>query len=193
MRNGSFEAGESHWASYSTGDYRLITDEPDVPAHSGNWKAWLGGVDDETSLIEQAVTVPSNGMLTYWMRIYSSDPACSSEADIAAVILDDGSDDPPVVDVMYLCEDTATTGYIQRTINLAPYAGWRVNLSFHAATDLARNSHWIVDDVALQGQSIQQLGTAGVDMELATAVRQRLEQDAHRAVIASPKQRTWRR
>ncbi len=192
MRNGSFEAGESNWASYSSGGYTVITDDPDAPAHSGRWKTWFGGVNDDISVIEQAVTVPSNGLLSYWMWIDSVDPECSSEADIAGVLLDNGSNDAPVVDAWYLCDETVTAGYVQRTINLAPYAGWTVNLSFLAATDLAIESSWLIDDIALHGQSVQQLQAPVLDQELVKAVRQRLEQGAFRVSAASPQQRTWR-
>jgi len=78
--NGNFEAGHTGWTEHSLQGWDLIvnTDEPNmIPPHSGVWAAWLGGDDDETATLEQAVYVPASApYLGYWYVI-GSEEVCS--------------------------------------------------------------------------------------------------------------------
>jgi hypothetical protein len=143
--NGDFEQGRTCWLEDSSNGYALITDdfEGSINAHSGLWGAWLGGDDNETSIIYQQITVPRGGpRLSYWYWIGSSD-TCGF--DIGEVIINED-----VVDSLWLCENENTGGWVQRTVDLSAYAGQSVTLYILADTDSTFNSNLFIDDMQIQ-------------------------------------------
>jgi hypothetical protein len=160
--NGGFEQGHAVWAEYSTSGLAIITTQLSVTGpHSGQWAAWLGGSDGESSLIEQTITVNKNApSLTYWHWV-DSDEVCGY--DVAGVVIDNGANvDPTILDAFWLCSSTATNGWRQRTISLQKYIGKTITLGWLAGDDASGNpSGWYVDDVSTQGA--KQANLAGVD------------------------------
>ncbi len=76
--NGDFEEGQDgSWREYSSNGWDLIVNAGypyGVYPHSGDWIAWLGGDNNETSRISQTITVPpGKPYLHIWIWTYSSD------------------------------------------------------------------------------------------------------------------------
>ncbi len=145
IANGDFELGSVYWLESSTNGWPLIVTGTDlsVDAHSGTWAAWLGGDMQETSSIEQEVTVPGGTpALAYWHWISSYD-ACGY--DVARVRING-----VVVSQYDLCQSNNTGGWVPRTVSLAPYAGQRVRLRIEAQTGASTSSSLRVDDVTFQ-------------------------------------------
>ena len=144
LLNGNFEAGTANWTQSSSHNWPLIVNSDQVeglPTHSGIWIAWLGGDDDETSTIEQTVTVPPDRpFLTYYHGIASED-ACGY--DFGRVLVDGA-----VVEQYTLCRSNNTPDWAYRVVNLSAYAGRTVALQFRATTDGSLNSNLLIDDVA---------------------------------------------
>ena len=144
LLNGNFEAGPANWTQSSTHNWPLIVNSDaidDLPTHSGIWIAWLGGDDNETSIIEQAVTVPADRpYLTYYYGIASKD---SCGYDFGRVLING-----LVVEEYTLCRNNNTPDWAYRVINLSAYAGQTVALQFRATTDGSLNSNLLIDDVA---------------------------------------------
>jgi hypothetical protein len=158
ITNGDFEDGSTGWVEYSTHGWDLIvTDLPaDVTPHSGTWAVWLGGDLDDTSYIQQQVTVPpSRPYLKYWHWIASED---SCGWDIGGVVID-GS----VVDAYNLCETENTGGWTQNVVDLTAYAGQSVSLQLRVETDSSLNSNLFVDDVAFQANSMSAQDHSSLD------------------------------
>jgi hypothetical protein len=154
--NGNFESGPTGWTEFSSNGFPLILAPPDliVPAHSGSWAAWLGGFDDEISIIEQQVTVPGSApYLAYYHWIGSND-ACGF--DFGGVIINGSI----VVDVYNLCTSTNTGGWVKHVVNLGAYAGQSVSLEIRAETDISLISNLFVDDVVFQSTPTKDLETA---------------------------------
>jgi Mg-chelatase subunit ChlD len=144
LLNGNFEAGPVDWTQSSSHNWPMIVNSDQVeglPTHSGIWIAWLGGDDDETSTIEQTVTVPPDRpWLTYYHGIASED-ACGY--DFGRVLVDGA-----VVEQYTLCRSNNTPDWAYRVVNLSAYAGQTVALQFRATTDGSLNSNLLIDDVA---------------------------------------------
>ncbi len=143
--NGDFERGAVEWAEYSSNGWDLIvTDFPgNLPLHSGNWAVWLGGDDNETSRIQQQITVPAiRPYLSYWHWIASEDD-CSYDYGYVAV-------NGATVDSYDLCEEMKTDEWVQHTVDLRAYAGQTVALEIRAETDSSLNSNLFIDDVTFQ-------------------------------------------
>jgi len=148
--NGDFESGPGvGWEEYSSQGWALILSESNLPiaAHGGSWAAWLGGDNDEISIIRQVVTVPPSApYLTYWHWIDSGD-LCGY--DFGGVIINDTT----IVDVYDLCGSTDTGGWVKHSVNLSAYAGQTVPLQIRAETDVSAVSNLFVDDVSFQSSA----------------------------------------
>ena len=158
LLNGDFEQGATAWTEASFQGWRIIVNRNEVeglPTHSGIWSAWLGGDDNEISLIEQAVTVPpARPFLTYYHGIGSED-ACGY--DFGGVLVNGA-----VVDVYDLCEDSSTGGWVRHVVNLSDYAGQTVALQIRVETDASLNSNLFVDDVAFSSSGAAVAGDVPV-------------------------------
>jgi murein DD-endopeptidase MepM/ murein hydrolase activator NlpD len=146
LANPGFEEGPAQgWREFSSGGYGLILDRDfpsDVTPHSGAWLAWLGGVDDDISTIEQDVTVPvAAPVLRYWAWVVSAD---SCGHDFAWVFVDAVQ----IVEEFSLCEPANTVGWVQRSVDLSAFAGAAVTLRVKVETDGAFASSFFVDDFA---------------------------------------------
>jgi C1A family cysteine protease/predicted secreted protein len=145
LRNGDFESGrDGSWSEYSSNGWALIMPAADlpIPPHGGNWAAWLGGDDDETAILSQRVTIPSNATtLNYWYGIGSQD-YCGY--DYASVQF--GS---VTVQAYNLCSSTNTGGWVSRQIDVTGWRGQTVDLRFVVTTDGSLNSNFFLDDVSL--------------------------------------------
>ena len=113
---------------------------------SGGWVAWLGGLDNEISVIAQSVTLPATGpvYLRYYYQI-ATDETVICDADFAGVLVNS-----TVVWQTGLCQASATTDWTAGTIDLSTYAGQTVSLEFRVETDFSLPSSLFLDDVALQ-------------------------------------------
>ncbi len=150
--NGDFEQGPRvGWWEYDQHSFPLVlpSDELPVPPHGGNWAAWLGGVVDSSSGIDQyniSIVGPTSLRLWYW--IGSEDSLCStSYSDWARVKITDtwGS--------LYsweLCAQNNTYGWVPLDLNLNEYDGQTIKLSIEVKTDEDElNSNLFIDDVIL--------------------------------------------
>ena len=145
IANGDFEDGQDgSWVEYSSHGWDIILDTPTFPQtpHSGSWAAWLGGELDDVSYISQGVTIPSGAStLSFWNWIDSED-VCNF--DFGGVIIND-----TIVQVIDLCVDNNTFGWVERTVDISAYAGQVVTLQIRVETDDTLFSSYFVDDVTL--------------------------------------------
>jgi hypothetical protein len=141
--NGDFESGATQWTQGSSNGWPLILTTNDIGRHphSGNWAAWLGGVTDEISVIEQLVPIPSDSpYLKYWQWIESEDD-CGYDA--AGVLVHGDT----AVDAYWLCELENTGGWVLHEVDMSEWAGQSALVSIVVVTDGLYDSNLFVDDV----------------------------------------------
>ncbi|MFI9075608.1 M28 family peptidase [Streptomyces sioyaensis] len=142
LTNGGFESGTTPW----TGDTGTIGAHTGQSAHGGSRFAWLGGYGSSaTDTLRQSVTVPTGcrkATLTYWLHI-DTDETGSVAYDTFKVKV--GS-----TTLTTLSNTDAAAGYTQRTLDLSPYIGQRITLTFTATEDASLQSSFVLDDAALQ-------------------------------------------
>ena len=118
-RNMSFEQGNSEWVQSSTNERSLIYSQSDpnlqIAPKDGQWLAWLGGVNNESSSLEQVIKPPQvlerfEPYLRFWYQIRSSDD-CSD--DYAYLKLDDH-----LLEAFPLCVQVATSDWVMHEIDL---------------------------------------------------------------------------
>ncbi|MFF9061714.1 M28 family peptidase [Streptomyces sp. NPDC014882] len=140
--NGGFESGTSPW----TGDTGAIGAHSGQSAHSGTRFAWLGGYGSTGSdSLSQTVTVPSGcakATLTYWLHI-DTDESGSTVYDRFTV-------KAGTTTLATLSNADAASGYVQRTLDLSPYVGRQVTLSFTSTEDASLQTSFVLDDVSVQ-------------------------------------------
>ncbi|MFZ3151042.1 MAG: hypothetical protein WA116_05080 [Anaerolineaceae bacterium] len=160
--NGNFESQSLGWTESSSGGYDLIVNDFETNAvtpHGGSWAAWLGGADNETSILSQTVTVPSaTPYLHFWYWIGSED-ICNW--DYFYIRMNDAN-----VHTRTLCEDNNTNGWVQGVVNLSAYAGTSNILRFRVTTDTVNNSNLFLDDIFFSSSptaSNEFFGTQGID------------------------------
>jgi hypothetical protein len=147
--NGDFESGSTGWTEYSSNGYQIIVnsfDPTNVTARSGSYAAWMGGAYDETSYVQQQVTISAGApYLVFWHWIASAD-YCGF--DYGRVLVN-GS----IVDSYDLCTPTITGGWVKHSVNLSAFVGQTIMLQIRAETNDSLNSNLFIDDVSLQASA----------------------------------------
>ncbi|MFF4948372.1 M28 family peptidase [Streptomyces chattanoogensis] len=142
LANGGFENGTAPW----TGDTGTIGAHSGRSAHSGSRFAWLGGYGSSaTDSLSQSVTLPSGcakATLTYWLHI-DTDETDRVAYDTFRVKVGNTT-------LTTLSNTDAATGYTQRTLDLTPYIGQQITLTFTATEDAGLQTSFVIDDAALQ-------------------------------------------
>jgi serine protease len=152
IQNGNFEAGwggaGAGWLVYSAKGFPVIVNRANLPGdlwpYSGEFAAWLGGVNDEVNSISQSITLPAGAVsvLVFRWKVQSAETACNH--DWATVRVNASS-----VAQFGLCNALHTNDWPERRIDLSAFAGQTVVLQFRAQNNGSLSSNWFVDDVAL--------------------------------------------
>ncbi|MGW7788323.1 M28 family peptidase [Streptomyces tricolor] len=141
ISNGGFESGTSPW----TGDTGAIGTFSGQSAHSGSRYAWLAGYGYAASdTLGQTVTVPAGctkATLKYWLHIDTAESG-STAYDTFQVKVNG------TVKQTY-SNGNAATGYTERTLDLSPYLGQQITLSFTATEDASLQTSFVIDDATL--------------------------------------------
>jgi len=143
LGNPGFETGTAApWAA-STGVVDSSTAEA---AHSGSWKAWLDGYgSSHTDTLSQSVTLPtgcSSYTFSFWLHIDSSESTTTTAYDKLTVQLG-------TTTLATYSNLNKATGYVQRSFNLAAYAGQTVTLKFTGTEDSSLQTSFVIDDTAV--------------------------------------------
>ncbi|MFU8874124.1 M28 family peptidase [Micromonospora sp. SL4-19] len=141
--NGSFESGTTPW----TATAGVITSSTGQPARTGSYKAWLDGYGtSHTDTLSQSVTLPagcSSYTLAFWLHIDTAETTSSTAYD--KLTLQVGT-----TTLATYSNLNAASGYAQRSVNLAGYAGQTVTLKWTGVEDVSLQTSFVIDDVTLQ-------------------------------------------
>ncbi len=147
VANGGFESGGTGWASTDG----AITDSAGRPAHTGSYKAWLGGNGRAaTEWVRQQITIPATATtatLSFWVRVDSAETSTTSAYDSMRPQITVG---PTTTSLGLFTNRTATGGaFVKKTYDLSPWIGKDVALTFLMMEDSSRQTSFVVDDVSV--------------------------------------------
>jgi hypothetical protein len=143
--NPGFENGTTGWTQYSSAGYQIITT---TRPHSGSYSAYLCGYNSCTEYVQQTITVPSNGVLTYWWYMSSSEGTSTAYDYLRVRLYTTGG---TLITTLRTWSNTSTRNtWSQDTISLSGYAGQTVVLRFMGTTDWLYASSFFVDDVSVK-------------------------------------------
>jgi subtilisin family serine protease len=143
--NGGFESGTSPWVQSSSGGYQLIdTTRP----HSGSYSAYLADYNYATDSIYQTVTIPTNGTLTYWWYMTTTESG-STAYDYLRVRLYNSSG--ALVATLRTFSNASGAGlWRQDSISLSSYAGQSLRVQFTGTNDSTLPTGFFIDDVSVR-------------------------------------------
>lgn len=149
ISNPGFENGSnpSPWVA-STG---VINSNPAQPAHSGSWKALLGGFGRvHTSTVMQPVAIPSTisrGTLTFWIHV---DTAETSRLANDTITIQVRSASGAVLRTLAIYSNrNAGPGFSQKSFDMLPYKGKTIQIYTAVTENSTRATSVVLDDFAL--------------------------------------------
>jgi len=141
--NSGFENGTSPWTASSG----VITNDSAQPARTGAYKAWLGGSGStRTETLSQSVTIPAGCAtytLSFWLHIDTAERSSGKAYDRLVVQVGSAT-------LATYSNLNAAAGYVQRSFNVAGYAGQTVTVTFTGTEDYSLQTSFVIDDVTLQ-------------------------------------------
>jgi putative Ig domain-containing protein len=142
LGNTGFETGTAKpWAATDG----VIDSSAVESAHSGRWKAWLGGYGTRhTDTLSQAVTIPAkcSVRLSFYLHIDTDETTRAVAHDRMTVQV--GS-----TTVASYSNLDASSGYVHKSLNLSRFSGKRVTLKFAATENNSRQTTFLVDDATV--------------------------------------------
>ncbi|MGV9290592.1 M4 family metallopeptidase [Streptomyces sp. NPDC003719] len=141
LTNGSFEQGTSAW----TQSDNIITNSSLQPAREGSSYAWMMGYGAAAieSLSQSDIAVPASGApkLTFWLKV-STQESGSTAYDTLKVKVNGTT-------LATYSNANASSGYVQKTVDLSAYKGQTVKLEFAGTEDTYLATIFLLDDIAI--------------------------------------------
>ncbi|MFJ3786169.1 M4 family metallopeptidase [Streptomyces sp. NPDC090093] len=141
LTNGSFEQGTSGW----TQSDNIITNSSLQPARDGSWYAWMMGYSTDAieSLSQSNIAVPSTGTpkLTFWLKV-STQESGSTAYDTLKVNVNGTT-------LATYSNANASSGYVQKTVDLSAHKGQTVKLEFAGTEDTYLSTIFLLDGITI--------------------------------------------
>ncbi|GHH59569.1 hypothetical protein GCM10018781_03000 [Kitasatospora indigofera] len=141
LTNGTFEQGTTGWTQ-SDDD---ITNSTLQAAHGGSWYAWMMGYGTSAveSLSQSNIAVPSTGnpKLTLWLQVSTQESGTTAYDTLKVKV--NGTT------LATYSNANASSGYVQKTVDLSAYKGQKVKLEFAGTEDAYLSTVFLLDDVAI--------------------------------------------
>ncbi|MFG2821747.1 M4 family metallopeptidase [Kitasatospora sp. NPDC048365] len=141
LTNGGFEQGTTGWTQ-SDND---ITNSTLQSAHGGSWYAWMMGYGTSAveSLSQSNIAVPSTGTpkLTFWLKVTTEESGYTAYDTLKVNV--NGTT------LATYSNAGATSGYVQKTVDLSAYKGKSVKLEFAGTEDAYLSTVFLLDDIAI--------------------------------------------
>ena len=142
LGNPGFETGSAAPWTASTG---VVDGSTDAPAHSGSYKAWLDGYGQtHTDTLSQSVTIPASctsATFSFYLEISTSETGSTAYDKLTVAA---GS-----TTLATYSNVNASSGYVQKSINLSSDIGKTVVLKFTGTEDSSLATSFLIDDTAV--------------------------------------------
>ena len=154
IQDGGFEAGTTAtpWQTQSSIFSSILDDSPNPAAHSGTWKAWMGGADNVTESLWQSFTVPAGVLglkIKYWWRVDTLES--THPFDFLEVWLRDAAGAKLGTQPLEtLTDGDASSTWQQSSLSVnTSYANQTIQLAFLVTTDPRNPTSFFIDDVSV--------------------------------------------
>jgi len=152
LQDGGFEAGLPNpvWQTSSNISSDILDDTPMPAAHSGNWKAWMGGANGVQERLWQEFAVPAGVMglkISYWWQVSTFEDRLGPFDTLTVQIRDSAGNLLQTLEA--LDNGDASTQWQQSTFTVNGYGGQTVQLAFVADTDGTNPTSFFIDDVSV--------------------------------------------
>ncbi|MET9449959.1 hydrolase [Streptomyces cinerochromogenes] len=148
LANPGFESGSASWTTSSG----VITNDTGEAARTGSYKAWLNGYGSaHTDTLAQSVTIPAgctSATLSFYLHVDTAETTTSTAYDTLKVQVLNSSGTVLSTPATY-SNLNAASGYTQRSLNLASYAGQTVTIKFTGTEGSTLQTSFVIDDTAL--------------------------------------------
>ncbi|HEY3608515.1 MAG TPA: putative Ig domain-containing protein [Pseudonocardiaceae bacterium] len=148
LGNPGFEAGT---AGPWTATPNVIFSGTKQPAHTGSWVAWLDGYGTtHTDTLSQSVALPAgcaNYTFSFWLHIDTAETGTTAVDTLNLQVLN--SSGTVLSTPATFSNVNAASGYTQRSVNLAGFAGQTVTLKFTGTEDNMLQTSFVIDDTAV--------------------------------------------
>jgi hypothetical protein len=145
LANPGFESGAAVWSA-SAG---TITSSTGRPAHTGTWKAWLGGNGTTASEnVAQSVTIPATATapaLSFWLRTDTAESG-STAYDTLRVQVVSGTTTTTLATYSNV---GANATWTQKSLSLSAFKGKTVTVRLAMTEDASLQTSFVVDDTAV--------------------------------------------
>jgi subtilase family serine protease len=138
--NPGFESGTTGWTQSSG-----VINTDSAHSHAGTGYAWLDGYGStHTDTLSQSVTIPAgcSATLTYYLYISSAETSTSTAYDKLTVTANGTT-------VQSFSNVNKGSGYVQRSVSLASYAGQTVTVKWTGTEDSSLQTSFFIDDTAV--------------------------------------------
>ncbi|WP_420168100.1 M4 family metallopeptidase [Streptomyces violaceoruber] len=141
LANGGFEQGAGGW----TQSDNIITNSSLQPARDGSWYAWMMGygADAVESVSQSNVAVPATGApkLTFWLKVSTQESGYAAYDTLKVKV--NGTT------LATYSNADASSGYVQKTVELSAYKGQTVKLEFAGTEDTYLSTIFLLDQIAI--------------------------------------------
>lgn len=145
LPNADFENGATQDWTATAG---VITNHPNQPAHSGNWKAWLAGYGEtHTDRLARRVTLPATAAtisLTFHLHIETEEEG-QVAYDRLRVRVRNSSGQFMATPKTFTNLDAAS-GFVLHSIDLTSYKGMTIRIELEAQEDMSSATSFVLDD-----------------------------------------------
>jgi len=147
LLNKGFESGAVNW----TATAGVITNSTGQTPRTGAWYAWLDGYGTtHTDSLFQQITIPSTATtvtLSFWLKITTAETTTTTPFDTLQVQIRNSSN--TVLSTLATYSNlNKTTGYVQKTFDVTPFAGQTVRIYFLGVEDSSLQTSFVIDDTS---------------------------------------------
>ncbi|MET8952799.1 hydrolase [Streptomyces sp. NPDC004393] len=147
LGNNGFESGATTWSASSG----VITNSSSESPRTGSYYAWLDGYGSaHTDTLSQSVTIPSgctSATFSFYLHIDTAETTSTAYDTLKLQVLN--SSGTVLGTPVTYSNLNAGSGYTQRSVNLASYAGQTVTLKFTGTEGSSLQTSFVIDDTAL--------------------------------------------
>jgi subtilisin family serine protease len=148
LGNSDFETGTGTPWTATAG---VVDSSASPAAHSGTWKARLGGYGTtHTDTLSQAVTLPGgacSATLSFWLSITTAESTTTTAFDKLTVTVRDARG--TVTTLATFSNLDRSAGYVQRSFDLSAFDGQLIAIQLQGVEDVTFQTSFVIDDVAV--------------------------------------------